>query len=229
VLCLGRHDTIIGLACFGRAEPSLKYLGTTRHNRKISSCCTGPKKVRPKHDGPGPCRHVKTQLSALPWANLNIISVRPKHDGPGPCRHVKTQLSALPWANLNIISFVGVSTRGGSLDRRVNCRCVPQPRWVGARRNTRRGKTAASCCPAPRVDALAVGGYKRPRGRGRESLLVSPSSRAATPSYEGPGTFFYRCKERAQVYNGGCSSMLTCPTMRSQNPMYMPTWLSERC
>jgi hypothetical protein len=22
---------------------------------------------------------------------------------------------------------------GGSLDRRVNCRCVPQPRWVGAR------------------------------------------------------------------------------------------------
>jgi hypothetical protein len=51
---------------------------------------------------------------------------------------------------------------GGSLDQRVNCRCVPQPRWVGARRNTRRGKTAASCCPAPRVDALAVGGYKRP-------------------------------------------------------------------
>jgi hypothetical protein len=49
----------------------------------------------------------------------------------------------------------------GSLDRRVNCRCVPQPRWVGARRNTRRGETVASCCPAPRVDALAVGGYKR--------------------------------------------------------------------
>jgi hypothetical protein len=29
----------------------------------------------------------------------------------------------------------------GSLDRRVNCRCVPQPGWVGARRNTKRGKT----------------------------------------------------------------------------------------
>jgi hypothetical protein len=57
----------------------------------------------------------------------------------------------------------------------------------------------ASCCPAPRVDALAVGGYKRPRGRERES----PSSRAATSSYEGPGPSFYRCKERAQVYNGG--------------------------
>jgi hypothetical protein len=29
---------------------------------------------------------------------------------------------------------------GGSLDRRVNCRCVPHPRSVGARRNTKRGK-----------------------------------------------------------------------------------------
>jgi hypothetical protein len=27
--------------------------------------------------------------------------------------------------------------RGGSLDRRVNCRCVSQPRWVGARWSTR--------------------------------------------------------------------------------------------
>jgi hypothetical protein len=26
---------------------------------------------------------------------------------------------------------------GGSLDRRVNCRCVSQPRWVGERQNTR--------------------------------------------------------------------------------------------
>jgi hypothetical protein len=60
---------------------------------------------------------------------------------------------------------------GGSLDRRVNCRCVPQPRWVSARWNTRGEKgTAASCCPAPRVDALAVGGYKRSRGREREPV-----------------------------------------------------------
>jgi hypothetical protein len=34
---------------------------------------------------------------------------------------------------------------GGSLDRRVNCRCVSQPRWVGARWNRRgkKGGTAA--------------------------------------------------------------------------------------
>jgi hypothetical protein len=62
-----------------------------------------------------------------------------------------------------------------------------------------------------------------------ESLLVSPSSRVATFSYEGPGPSFYRCKERVQVYNGGCSNVLTCPAERSQSPMYMPSWLSERC
>jgi hypothetical protein len=58
----------------------------------------------------------------------------------------------------------------GSLDRRVNCRCVSQPRWVGARRNTRGNKKGnrGSCCPAPRADVLAVGGYKRSRERERE-------------------------------------------------------------
>jgi hypothetical protein len=56
-----------------------------------------------------------------------------------------------------------------------------------------------------RVGALAVGGYKH--SRGRESVcvsrFVSPSSRATTLSYEGPGPSFYRCKERVRVYNGG--------------------------
>jgi hypothetical protein len=35
---------------------------------------------------------------------------------------------------------------GGSLDRRVNCRCVSQPRWVGTRRNTKGGKPARGNC-----------------------------------------------------------------------------------
>jgi hypothetical protein len=62
----------------------------------------------------------------------------------------------------------------GSLDRRVNCRRVSQPRWVGARRSTKggrnmqRGNPRPPCCPAPRSGALAVGGYKCPRGRERE-------------------------------------------------------------
>jgi hypothetical protein len=120
---------------------------------------------------------------------------------------------------------------GGSLDRRVNCRCVSQPRWVGARWNTRGTKRGNrdSCYPAPRADALTVGGYKCSRGRESESLSVRPFSRAATFSYEGPGPSFYRRKEKAQVYNGECSNVLTCLAERSQSPMYMPTWLLERC
>jgi hypothetical protein len=111
---------------------------------------------------------------------------------------------------------------------------VSQPRWVSARRNTKgetsKGKPRPSCCPAPRADALAVGGYKRSRGRERESegLSASPFSRAATLSYESPGPSFYRRKERAQVYNGGCSNVLTCLVERSQSPKYMLSWLSER-
>jgi hypothetical protein len=88
-----------------------------------------------------------------------------------------------------------------------------------------------SCCPAPRADTLAVGGYKRSRGRERErarALCASPFSRATTFSYESPVPSFYRCKERAQVYNRGCSNVLTCLAKGSQSPMYMPSWLSER-
>jgi carbohydrate-binding DOMON domain-containing protein len=78
------------------------------------------------------------------------------------------------------------------------------------------------------VLSCAQGGCACSRGlqafaRERESLLVSPSSRAVAFSYEGPGPSFYRRKERVQVYNGGCSSVLMCPTERSQSPMYMPT------
>jgi hypothetical protein len=80
---------------------------------------------------------------------------------------------------------------GGSLDRRVNCHHVSQPRWIGARRSTKggekrqRGNPRPSCCPAPRSGALAVGGYKRPRGRER----VGPFSCAANLPIREPWTF----------------------------------------
>jgi hypothetical protein len=45
---------------------------------------------------------------------------------------------------------------GGSLDRRVNCRRVPQPRWVGARRSAKGGKPE---------------GDRRKRGNPRPSCL----------------------------------------------------------
>jgi hypothetical protein len=49
-----------------------------------------------------------------------------------------------------VLAIVGVSTPGGSLDRRVNCRCVSQPRWVGARRRHKGGETERGN-PWPRV------------------------------------------------------------------------------
>jgi hypothetical protein len=122
---------------------------------------------------------------------------------------------------------------GGSLDRRVNCRCVSQPRWVGARRRHKGGNSKGnrglmlSCAQGGCACSRGLQAFARERERVR--LRVSPFSRAATFLYEGPGPSFYRRKERVQVYNGGCSSVLTCLAERSQSPMYMPTWLSERC
>jgi hypothetical protein len=122
---------------------------------------------------------------------------------------------------------------GGSLDRRVNCRCMSQPRWVGARRNTR-GKTVRgnsglvlSCAQGVCACSRALQAFTWERERAR-ALCVDPFSRAATFPYEGPGPSFYRCKERAQVYNRGCSNVLMCLAERSQSPKYMLTWLLER-
>jgi hypothetical protein len=101
-----------------------------------------------------------------------------KEQHPGPKRLLETthlELDGKLFVNTQQAPTWRANSRrfdpGGSLDRRVNCRCVSQPRWVGARWNTR-GKSnkgnRGSCCPAPRADALAVGGYKRSRGRERE-------------------------------------------------------------
>jgi hypothetical protein len=79
------------------------------------------------------------------------------------------------------------------MDRRVNCRRVPQPRWVGARRSAKGGESRREAgvkgetrglrvCPAPRSGALAVGGYKRPRGREREAYARAVPSFPARPT-----------------------------------------------
>jgi hypothetical protein len=134
--------------------------------------------------------------------------------------------------------------RAYSSARRANCRrfdprgvpgptsklSLRVPAQMGRREMEHKGEKGE-----PRlVLSCAQGGCACSKGlqafaREGESLLVSPSSHAATFSYEGPGPSFYRCKEKAHVYNGGCSNMLTCLAERSQSPMYMPTWLSERC
>jgi hypothetical protein len=48
---------------------------------------------------------------------------------------------------------------GGSLDRRVNCRCVSQPRWVGARRDTKGENSKGK--PVTFVLSCAQGGWMR--------------------------------------------------------------------
>jgi hypothetical protein len=82
----------------------------------------------------------------------------------------------------------------------------------GKRGDRRKGETRGlRVCPAPRSGALAVGGYKHPRGREREACTRRPVlSARPTSSYECPGPSFYRRKERAQVYNRRCSRVLTC-------------------
>jgi hypothetical protein len=91
---------------------------------------------------------------------------------------------------------------GGSLDRRVNCCRVPQPRWVGATRSAKwgnqwetgvKGKPAAfvlsraqvgcACCRGLQLTSVRVGGSERlaravpssPRGQpSRTSALDLP-------------------------------------------------------
>jgi hypothetical protein len=55
------------------------------------------------------------------------------------------------------------------------------PAQMGRRETEDKGETirgiTASCCPAPRADALAVGGYKRSRGRERACASARPPTR----------------------------------------------------
>jgi hypothetical protein len=114
--------------------------------------------------------------------------------------------------------------RGGSLDRRVNLslRVPAQTSWCEMEH---KGETRLVLS---RTRGVLVVGVTSVRARERVSLFVSSFSRA-TLSHEGPGPPFYRCKERVQVYNGGCSYALTCLAKRCLSPAYMPTWLPERC
>jgi hypothetical protein len=81
---------------------------------------------------------------------------------------------------------------------------------------------------APGVLVVGVTSVAREREREGVSLFVCSFPRATPPPQEGPGPPFYRCKERVQMYNGGCSYALTCLAEKCLSPVYMPTWLSEK-
>jgi hypothetical protein len=73
---------------------------------------------------------------------------------------------------------------------------------MGWREMEHKGGKRGSCYPAPGV--VLVVGVTSVRERERVSLFVSSFS-CATSLHEGPGPPFYRCKERVQMYSGGCS------------------------
>jgi hypothetical protein len=124
---------------------------------------------------------------------------------------------------------------GGSLDRRVNCRCVSQPRWVGARRNTRgnsKGNRVLVLSYAQGGCACSRGlqAFAREREREREPCASARSPARPPSRTRALDLPFIDVRRRPRcTTGGGCSSALTCLAEGSQSPMYVPMWLLERC
>jgi hypothetical protein len=90
----------------------------------------------------------------------------------------------------------------GSLDRRVNYRRVPQPRWVGARRSAKgekkpegdkrqRGNPRPSCLSRAQVGCACSRGLQASAREGASGLTRAPSrpSPRGQPSVRGPWIF----------------------------------------
>jgi hypothetical protein len=77
-------------------------------------------------------------------------------------------------------------------------------------------------------DALAVGVTSVREGE-RERACSSARPPARPPSRMRALDLPFIDARRGPGVQWGCSYALTCPAERCQSPMYMPTWLSERC
>jgi hypothetical protein len=98
---------------------------------------------------------------------------------------------------LSSFVFLGVSDSGVPGPTNKFVAACPCPDGL-AQDGTQGGNAA---CIISHQGCARSRGYKR---RARQSLFVSSFPRA-TPPQEGPGPPFYRCKERVQMYNEGCS------------------------
>jgi hypothetical protein len=91
---------------------------------------------------------------------------------------------------------------GGSLDRRVNYRRVPQPRWVGARQSAKGGRSRRetgvrgeipwpSCLSCALVGCACSRGLQASTREGASGLTRAPSrpSLRGQPSVRGPWSF----------------------------------------
>jgi hypothetical protein len=110
---------------------------------------------------------------------------------------------------VGLVFIAGLSTcrrfeTGGSLDRRVNCHRVPQPRWVGARRSAKGGKGSRrerereveiprpSCLSRAQVGCACSRGLQASTREGASGLTRAPvpsSSPRGQPSVRGPWSF----------------------------------------
>jgi hypothetical protein len=80
----------------------------------------------------------------------------------------------------------------------------------------KRGNPRPSCLSRAQVWCACSRGLQASAWEGaRGPHAPSRPPHAANPLYECPGPSFYRRKERAQVYNGRCSGVLTCLAERS--------------
>jgi hypothetical protein len=109
---------------------------------------------------------------------------------------------------------------------------VSQPRWVGARRNTREERQQGEI--AALVLSCAQGGCACSRGlqafaRERERDRPPARSPARPPSRtRALGLPFIDVRRGPRCTMGECSNVLTFLAERSQSPKYMPSWLSEK-
>jgi hypothetical protein len=91
---------------------------------------------------------------------------------------------------------------GGSLDRRVNYRRVPQPRWIGARRSAKGGRSRRetgvrggisrpSCLSRAQVGCACSRGLQASTREGASGLTRASSrpSPRGQPSLKGPWSF----------------------------------------
>ena len=79
------------------------------------------------------------------------------------------------------------------------------------RETCKKGNPRPSCCPAPRSGALAVGGYKRPRGREREAHARRPVPPRGQPSRTRALDLpFIDVRRGPRCTMGGCSNVLMC-------------------
>jgi hypothetical protein len=76
---------------------------------------------------------LKEKCALGPFLSILVIECQHKC----PCVNLCKMVDKVQIMSKGMFLDVGVSKPGGSLDRRVNCRHVPQPRWVDARRNTK--------------------------------------------------------------------------------------------